>query len=362
MKLRILIADDSVVYRTQIKAALAHLQEVEIVGTGSNGRLALERLSVTPADLIILDLEMPEMDGIATLKEMARLGVKSKVIVFSSLSKRGAEITMEALRLGATDFITKPDGAMADLGDPKEKIRSLLEPRIRAICPEYFSSDRKPATLPSTSNKGSYPVVNWDIFSPKLVVIGSSTGGPTVLETIFSSLKGPYNCPIVVTQHMPPLFTATLAERLAKSSGIKAKEAQDGEVLQKNTIYLAPGNFHLRLEGDRSRTIARLDQGEHINFVRPAVDPLFETASAIFRENCLAVVLTGMGSDGRSGAEAVKRNGGIVIIQEEKSCVVFGMPGAVHAVGAFDKIATPAEVVDLLQEKVAPFATRAKAI
>ncbi len=227
-KIRTLIVDDSVVYRTQVKAVLQTLTEIDVVAVASNGRLCIERMTQTAIDLVILDLEMPEMDGIQTLKEMRRLGLKSKVVVFSSLSKRGAEITMEALSLGASDFVTKPDGSSE--GNPQDKIKALILPTIKALFADTFNTV-KPDILPSKSS-GKYPAIIWDLFRPQIVVIGSSTGGPNALERIFSQLQGPVNCPIVITQHMPPIFTATLIERLGKLSGISASEAKDGEVLE----------------------------------------------------------------------------------------------------------------------------------
>jgi two-component system chemotaxis response regulator CheB len=353
-KVRVLIADDSVVYRSQIKAALSNSPFIEVVGAASNGRFAIERLLQAPVDLLILDLEMPEMDGIETLTEIRKRGFGCKVLVFSSSSKRGAEATMKALRLGASDFIPKPSGTgspdPASPADPSEKIRALLIPKIEALFP---TSELKQAPAQAKADL-SFPKVIWDLVSPQIVVIGSSTGGPAVLEEIFSRLAPPLKCPIVIAQHMPPIFTATLAERLGLASGIPAQEATHGTVLKKDQIYLAPGDFHLRLTGTPQEIVAQLDQGPQINWVRPAVDPLFESASAIFKNRCLAFVLTGMGSDGKVGAEVIKRSGGAVVIQSEKSCTVFGMPGAVHAANAYDRIADPAEIANLLTEKVAP--------
>lgn len=347
-KLRVLVVDDSVVYRTQIKAALEDFPQLEVVGTASNGKFALQRLAQFEADLITLDLEMPEMDGIATLKELARLNVKSKVVVFSSASKRGAEITMEALALGASDFVAKPDGA-GNQGNPKDTIKALLVPKMQALFPDAFELPSPVVALPAEA--GNFSKVIWELMRPKIIVIGSSTGGPTVLETIFAQLAGPLKCPIVIAQHMPPIFTATLVERLGKLSGIKAKEAVDGEALEDNCIYMAPGNYHLRLRSENGRTVLRLDQGEQINFVRPAVDPLFETAAELYRDKCLGFILTGMGQDGMIGAQAVKNQGGSVVIQDEKSCIVFGMPGAVFRSGAYDHIADPGKLAQMLQEK-----------
>ena len=353
-KVKVLIADDSVIYRSQIRAALQGVARVEVVGAASNGRLALERLSQSKVDLLILDLEMPEMSGIETLKEINRLGLKCKVLVFSAVSKRGAEITLDALRLGASDFITKPSSEnpqseQSAPTDPSQRIRDLLVPKLEALFSDLASqSSGAPATV---KPGGKYPTITWDLMKPKIIVIGSSTGGPTVLERIFADLSGPLHCPIVIAQHMPPVFTATLAERLSRLSGIPAREASHGTVLEPNHIYVAPGDFHARLKGTPQQTTILLDQGPQINSVRPAVDPLFETAAEIYKDRCLGMVLTGMGADGREGAEHIKRQGGAVVIQNAESCVVFGMPGAVFAVGAYDRIATPSEIVAILKDK-----------
>jgi two-component system chemotaxis response regulator CheB len=352
-KVRVLVVDDSVVYRTQIRAALADLPFVEVVGAASNGRLALERLGQTATDLVVLDLEMPEMDGIATIRAMRERGITAKVLVFSSVSKRGAEVTLEALRLGAEDFITKPgaddlsgDGSAVD---PKARIRDLLAPKIRALFPVV---ETVPAPSPTSTStlSSTYPRVLWELFQPEIVVIGSSTGGPTVLEKIFAQLSGSLRCPILIAQHMPPVFTATLAERIGRLSGIEAREARANEPLE-NKIYLAPGDFHMTLRKDSDGVRLALDRGPQVNSVRPAVDPLFESAAKIFGRKCLGIVLTGMGADGKVGAEHIKRAGGPVLIQNRESCVVFGMPGAVFDSGAYDRIISPDELAGELRQK-----------
>jgi two-component system chemotaxis response regulator CheB len=354
-KLKLLIADDSVVYRSQIRNALAGLPWIEISGVASNGRLALERLQLSPVDLMILDLEMPEMDGIQTLREMQMRGLKCPVLVFSSVSKRGAESTLEALGLGATDFIAKPGGmdesvdAKAEM-DPVVRIRNLLIPKILGLFPELQEHVEQ---VKSDSSPKPYPKVILDLFQPKVIVIGSSTGGPTVLETLFSKISGPLRCPIFITQHMPPIFTATLAERLQKISGIRTFEAKQDQVILQNAVYVAPGNYHMRVKNENGIMKIELDQGPLMNSVRPAVDPLFQSAAHIYGERCLGIVLTGMGADGRVGAERVKELGGVVLIQSEATCVVFGMPGAVMSVGAYDQILSPDEIVEVLREKVA---------
>ncbi len=364
-KLKVLIIDDSVVYRTQIRAALQLIPWVEVVGAASNGSLGLQRLSQTQPDLLILDLEMPELDGLQTLKRLGAEKSGCKVLVFSSLSERGARITMDALKEGASDFITKPSGADDFSGrssvSPTEKIKSLLLPKITALFPQYLGVHHKPAPREESAR---YPKILWDLLKPDILVIGSSTGGPTVLERIFAEMPSPIRCPIVIAQHMPPIFTATFAERLSKVSGLSASEAKNGEQLQNNWIYVVPGDYHLRLHGTAERAVIALDQGPQINSVRPAVDPLFMTAAQIFKQKCLGFVLTGMGSDGRAGAEAIKEAGGAVVIQSEESCVVFGMPGAVHAAGAYDRIANPRELVEIMSDKltVKPMSPRMGAV
>jgi two-component system chemotaxis response regulator CheB len=255
---------------------------------------------------------------------------------------------MEALSLGASDFVTKPDGSSE--GNPQDKIKALLLPTLKALFANHFTVSKQ--EVPTLKPSGSYPAILWDLMKPQIVVIGSSTGGPNALEKIFSQIHGPLNCPIVIAQHMPPIFTATLIERLGKISGIPASEAKDGDELEKNHLYIAPGNYHLRLKSTLGKVTLHLDQGEQINFVRPAVDPLFDTAASIFKDRCLGIVLTGMGSDGKVGAEIIKSRGGAMMIQEPKSCVVFGMPGAVHASGAYDRMGTLEEIASVLQEKV----------
>lgn len=337
--INVLVVDDSVVYRSQIRSALSRLPWVNVVGVSSNGRLAVEKLLQTPVDLMILDLEMPEMDGIQTLIEMQKLNIKSKVLMFASSTKRSSEITLEALKRGATDFMTKPN--VVESADPKEdpaeKIFKLLEPKLQALF-RNTTEVVKEDPVKEVKEQVEFTRVHWDIFQPEIMVIGSSTGGPTALEKIFSQLSGPFHIPVVIVQHMPPVFTATFAERLEKLCGVRTKEAQNNEVLQAGTVYVAPGDYHLRLKKNGANILLTLDKGPQIHSVRPAVDPLFESASEIFNDKVLGVILTGMGYDGKAGAIAVKKKHGAVVIQNKESCVVFGMPGAVHEAGAYDKM------------------------
>ena len=354
--LKIMIVDDSVIYRTHVRSALLGNKMFDVVGVASNGRLALEKLSQTHVDLLILDLEMPEMGGLQTLKNLLTTSFKGKVLVFASTSVRGAETALEALKLGATDFVPKPgagDSSSDVIVDPVLKLKALLEPKIISIFAERFSQNQPDRAGNFVPSSNSYHRPIWDLFKPKIVLIGASTGGPTVLEKVFSQIGPPLSCPVLIVQHMPPVFTATFADRLQKVSGLTVQEAKNGQALLENNVYIAPGNFHMFLAENKGQVTIHLNQDPLVNSVRPAVDPLFESAAGIYKSGCLGIIFTGMGSDGAIGAEKIKENNGIVIIQEQNSCVVFGMPGAVKAAGAYDFEYSPNQIVTTLLDKVA---------
>ncbi len=342
-KIRVLVVDDSVVFRSQLRSALEGVDWIDLVGVASNGRLAIEKLKSVEVDLVTLDLEMPEMNGIETLKEIRRLGLKTKVIVFSSLSKKGAQITLDALELGAIDFVTKPDGSLLvteSLASPAILLRELLAPKIKELfkVPEVV----KPRPVQSSS-------FSFRDFKPKVIVIGCSTGGPTALEKIFSGLRGPFSCPVLIVQHMPPIFTASLATRIGNLCGVPAAEGEDGEPICENRIYMAPGGYHMQIaKGLR----IKLNQNEQENSVRPAVDPLFRTAAIEYPTGCLGIILTGMGRDGLAGCLALRAAKHPVIIQNRESCVVFGMPGAVYEASAYDSIQDLEQITQTLQNSL----------
>ena len=350
-KFRVFIVDDSVVYRSQIRMALEGMPEIEVAGFASNGRIACDLLRNKPVDLITLDMEMPEMDGLATLAELKRLNITAKVVVFSAQSKKGAESTITALRLGASDFIAKPN-LEGVTGTPAEVIRAHLGPKVLALLGPAPSMP-KPAsvTLPNSSANPApsspFGKTNWGSFMPSAVVIASSTGGPNALEKLFSLIQGPLTCPVLMVQHMPPVFTATLAERLGRISGLSVAEGKHGEPIKAGQVYMAPGDWHMRVEQASAGRMIALDQSPMRNFVRPAADHLFETAAAYGR-NILGIVLTGMGADGRDGAVALKKGGAGVLIQSRETCVVFGMPGAVCESGAYDSEISLEEIASML--------------
>ncbi len=329
-KVKVLIVDDSVVFRSQIRAALEAVDWIEVVGVAANGRIALDKIKQQNVDLLILDLEMPEMNGIQTLQELKNQTIQLKTIVFSSVSNRGAQITLDALSLGASDFVPKPDGSgINHSGDPAQLLRELLLPKIEPLFKDL-------AVIGSGAKQISN--FNWNQFSPKAIVIGCSTGGPTALETIFSKLKGPFLLPVLIVQHMPPVFTASLVARLSKICGVPGAEAVDGEMVLANKLYMAPGDFHMQVVMATDGLRVRLNQGPQECSVRPAVDQLFRSAAQVYRKECLGIVLTGMGKDGLVGGQLLRQQGNPIVIQERKSCVVFGMPGALYDASAYDDI------------------------
>ena len=255
--------------------------------------------------------------------------------------------------------------------DPAKRILELIQPKIEALFPSVLNGGavpaptKMPAKPQASTGQGAstpsaakvYPSLIWETVRPRVLVIGSSTGGPNALEKLFSALRPPYSVPILITQHMPAVFTATFAERLGKLLGAgktveEVREGRDGEVLLPNRIYVAPGDYHMTLKAEGESVRIALDQGPPQNFVRPAVDPLFQSAAAIYRSGCMGIVLTGMGADGRIGSVAIKDAGGSVLIQNRESCVVYGMPGAVEAAGAFDLTADLEEIARVVSKKI----------
>lgn len=350
--MRMLIVDDSVVFRSQIKAVAEQIPLITEIVLASNGRLALQRLETGNFDIMTLDLEMPEMNGIETLQALRKLPRRPAVIVFSAVSTRGAEATLQAMDLGALDFLTKPNQVM-NLEEAHHLIRQELLPRVTQICQNLQKRVAPPAPLPPPSVESPEPARAWvpinvDLFRPDAIVIGSSTGGPAALKAVLRSLKPPLHAPIFIAQHMPPLFTKSLADNLAQALGIKVSEAENNEEVNTNRIYVAPGDFHMSLKrrGDKVQLV--LDQSEKRHSVRPAVDVLFESAAEVYGAHLLGIVLTGMGHDGLLGCKSIKDKRGAVIIQDEDSSTVWGMPGTVFRHGAYDKVCTLQEMENLL--------------
>jgi len=376
--MRVFITDDSITFRTQIRKALEEIDGVQVCGVASNGRIALRQLEVHPADLMILDINMPEMDGLATLEALQAQGNPIKVLVFSAKSARSARDTIKALSLGAVDFVVKPEGETFSADSALEQVKQQLVPKVRQFMHQSAdgtplaaaSGDTSPAishriahqsekatlsvvgNATGVENRGSsFKRVSLETFRPQVVVLASSTGGPSALDTIFKTLKGHhFKVPVLIAQHMPETFTRFLAARLQELSGIECREALHGEQLKPGAVLVAPGNFHMRLVARGPQVFVELDQGPRVNSVRPAADLLFTSAARIFGRNTMGFVLTGMGSDGLAGSCDIKQAGGAIMIQNRESCVVWGMPAAVHGIGAHDREGDLAECARVLMK------------
>jgi two-component system chemotaxis response regulator CheB len=324
--IRVLIVDDSVVVRKLLSEALASSPQVEVAGTASNGAIALARIPQLHPDVITLDIEMPVLNGLQTLAELRKQYPKLPVIMFSTLTERGAASTLEALSLGASDYVTKPTNSES-LADAMKQVRQELLAKITSLAVREF---RKP---PDAAVARSAPTARRAI--PQrvdILAIGTSTGGPNALMEVLPGLPADLPIPVVIVQHMPPLFTKFLAERLGSRASLPVHEGGAGEALEPGKVWIAPGDYHMIVE--RRGTVVKLaiNQEAPENYCRPAVDPLFRSVARIFGAHALAVILTGMGSDGMQGARHIREQQGQVLAQDEATSVVWGMPG--HVVGA----------------------------
>jgi two-component system chemotaxis response regulator CheB len=320
MAIRVLVVDDSAFMRKIISDMLNDISGVQVVATARDGRTALEIISRQALDIITLDVEMPGMDGLETLK---RIKESSKVPVMMLSSNNKPETTIEALELGALDFVEKPVDIRTNIREIQieleEKIKSLV---IQKVEPNQVENN--PPRAQRTSGLRKF----------EALVIGASTGGPKALVHLVSRLPGSIGIPVFIVQHMPKGFTASLADRMDKESPVKVVEAKDNMPILPGRVYLAPGDYHMILTKGR----VKLDEGEKIHGVRPAVDHLFNSASDIYGEGLLGVILTGMGKDGAEGMVKIKENGGYNIVQNKETCTVYGMPGSAVAKGVVDQI------------------------
>ena len=350
--IRVLVVDDSVVIRRLLTAVLDAAPDIEVVGYSTNGRLALEKVAQLEPDVVSLDVMMPEMDGIECVRELRKTQPTMPVIMFSSITEKGAKVTMEALDAGANDFVTKP-WRTDNFADSVSQVSDQLLDKVRAL--HIANRNKKsplrgsapgaaPARKPTPAPRAQAPkfptgtIRRGPASKVEALIIGASTGGPNALNEVFGALAPGMNVPIFITQHMPPMFTRLLAERLAKLCSYTVKEATHNEAVAPGVVYIAPGDWHMRIARRGTTTSIDLQQDAPVNSCRPAVDPLFESAVKVYGGGLLAVVLTGMGHDGTAGAVEVAKAGGQIVIQDEATSVVWGMPGAVAEAGVADKI------------------------
>lgn len=337
-----MLVDDSAVVRSMIQKALQASDAIEVVATAANGLLAIDTLKKHPADVILLDVEMPEMDGLTALPKLLVTHPDCKIIIVSSHTRLAADFTVRALELGATDCIAKPSSQ--DDKDEVEHFFKQLREKIILLGGKGSAASRKadaaPALRPSIA---SYHI--------RCLAIGASTGGPKALMEIFQTLKGmAVRIPIFITQHMPATFTQILAKHINDAADIPCQEAKEGQEVKPGHIYIAPGDYHLVPKRRDGKVLIHLSQSPPVNYCRPAVDPMFEALADIYGANLMALVLTGMGNDGFKGAQKIKAKNGRLFIQNRESCVVWGMPKAISDAGIADAEVPLSDMAGLIRE------------
>ncbi|HZP16883.1 MAG TPA: chemotaxis response regulator protein-glutamate methylesterase [Terriglobales bacterium] len=342
---RVLIVDDSVVVRKLLSEAVASCPQLQLAGTASSGAIALARIPQLNPDVITLDIEMPGLNGIETLVEIRRLYPKLPVIMFSTLSERGAAITLEALSLGASDYLTKPTNS-ASLADAMQQVRCELIEKILSLSRLQTAAMPAPRLAAVARTRTCAQPI-------EVLAIGTSTGGPSALAEVIPRLPGDFPVPVLIVQHMPPLFTRLLADRLNSQSQLEVQEAEDGRRLEAGQVWIARGDCHLTVTRKGAGAAISLNQEPPENSCRPAVDVLFRSVARVYGARALGVVMTGMGSDGARGAAYIREAGGEVLAQDEASSVVWGMPGAVVHAGVADKVCALAEISGEIIRRVA---------
>jgi len=335
MQIRLMVVDDSAFMRKIVSDAASKIEGVMVVGTARNGQDAIDYIERHRPDVITMDIEMPKMNGIDALKIIKEKHPGIEVIMLSSHSKEGSTVTMEALEMGALDFIEKS----SDRGDTNF-ITEELEEKLKVF--DLISKNpRKEKRTAEVSIKDSLlPAGSFDHKKVKAIVIGASTGGPKVLFEIVRSLPKDLNLPVFIVQHMPKGFTKSFAERLDSECALKVVEAEDDMDIRSGVVYVAPGDYHMVIDGLK----VRLNQKPKLHGVRPAADYLFESAAVKYGKGLLAVILTGMGKDGASGMISIKDEGGYNLAQNKETCVVYGMPGFAVSSGVVDEILAPEEI------------------
>ncbi|PSH04565.1 MAG: chemotaxis response regulator protein-glutamate methylesterase [Acidobacteria bacterium] len=373
MPLRVLVIDDSVVMRRMVREVLSTDPEIEVVGVAANGRIGLAMIEQLTPDAVTLDIEMPEMNGLEMLRVLRLTNRNLRVIMFSTLTCQGALGTLDALALGADDYVTKPSN-VGSVEAGTEQIKKQLIPKLKVLCGaskavsapsvsplQLASASRISVAAPPGAEFVIPPKKNsamWNSF-PRLpervdvVAIGTSTGGPNALGNVIPCLPVDLPVPVLIVQHMPPTFTKFLSDRLNAISRIPVVEAVAGDVLEPGKAWIAPGDYHVTLKHEHPHTLIETNQQPKENSCRPSVDVLFRSVAEVYGSHVLAVVMTGMGQDGLRGCEHVREARGQILVQDEASSVVWGMPGFVAKAGLADEVLPLAEIGPAILRRIA---------
>lgn len=356
---RVMLVDDSSVIRGLMSRWLGADPAIEIVASAANGQVAVSSIEKTDPEIVVLDIEMPIMDGLTALPLILKQNPNIQVLMSSTLTSKNAQISLKAMSLGAADYVPKPTtnreviSSQSYQSEIVDKIKSLAEAKRKLLGIELYSGgnlevirepivERKIEVKPISDKRPQTVKASKTI--PKIIAIGSSTGGPQALLHVINNLKNDLNVPVVITQHMPATFTKILAGHITKACGLECREGEDGIRLEPGKIYIAPGEYHMVIENQHGNPCIRLNVEPPENFCRPAVDPLFRSVASVYGPAALGVILTGMGQDGLRGSKVIAESGGTIIAQDEETSVVWGMPGAVsnagicHAIIPLDEI------------------------
>jgi len=353
-----MVVDDSAVIRGLISKALEADPAVKVVHSASNGQMAVEIATRSNVEVVVLDIEMPVMDGITALPKLLAAKPGLQVVMASTLTRKNADISLKALAAGAADYVAKPSSSeLVSAEDFKRELTAKVKELGQAYRRKYPASA---TAAPTATRRNLAPVAPAGppapiklraeaTIQPEILAIGSSTGGPQALFKVLGGLGGRTDLPILVTQHMPATFTAILAEHIAQASRIPSAEARDGEPVLSGRIYVAPGNIHMTVAIEDGKKVIRLVQSAPENFCRPAVDPMLRSVAAAYGARSMVLILTGMGSDGQKGSAAVVAAGGSVVAQDEATSVVWGMPGAVAKAGLCSAVLPLSEIAPYLR-------------
>jgi len=341
-QLKILIVDDSAIYRSLVQGCLREMPDVKCVGTAVDGKDAIAKAGELRPDVILLDVEMPVMNGVEAMPKLRSLLPQAGIIMVSSLTTNGANITMDALQAGAFDFVTKPQVKAGE--DGFAALREPLSVVIEAFREGRAQRARPAKAMPKTgAGRGKAPSID-------VVAIGSSTGGPSALAELIPELPADLRVPVLIVQHMPARFTASLATSLDRRSKLRVREAEEGRPLRAGEVLVAPGGKHLEVVMQDSEPFVRLTSGKAVNSFRPSVDVLFKSLATAVSGRSLCLVMTGMGSDGLEGVKAVRQRGGWCIAQDQASCAVYGMPRSVVESGEADEVVALDALAARIQE------------